>query len=82
MAHVIDHFPEPQNLGRPKGSKYDAWLDGQIWTLHKGEDFEGEAHKFVRAMRQHANTRRNLGLRATITMGGAVVIVQAREKTR
>jgi hypothetical protein len=80
MAEKLETFPERQNIGRPVGSKYDKYLDGSVWRLVAGEDFQGDAAKFVRAIRQHANSRRGLGLKALIGDDGKTVIVQSRPK--
>lgn len=78
----LDKFPERTNVGRPPGSKYDQYLDGSVWELTAGEDFVGDPQRFVRAIRQHANSRRGLGLSATIKPDGSTVVVQSREKAR
>jgi hypothetical protein len=78
----LDGFPERQNIGRPVGSKYDQFLDGSIWELKQGIDFEGEPSRFIRSMRQHANSRRGLGVKAMIGTDGRTVILQAKPKSR
>jgi hypothetical protein len=75
----LDAFPSRLNVGRPKGSKYDKLLDGNIWSLQPGVDFQQPAVNFIRAIRQHANSRRGMGLSAVIMHDGSVV-VQAKEK--
>ena len=76
----LDDFPSRTNIGRPVGSKYDRYLDGSIWELVQGADFDNEPSQFIRAIRQHANSRRGLGLKAMIGKDGRSVIVQARSK--
>lgn len=78
MAEKLKQFPPRRNVGRPIGSKYDQYLDGNIWRLRKGEDFAGEPDKFIRAIRQHANNRRGLGLSAMIE--DDTIVVQAKPK--
>lgn len=82
MGKQLDEFPSRPNLGRPHGSKYDAWLDGSIWELTKGIDFDSDPKAFVRGMRQHANTRRGLGLKALVESNNMTVIVQAVPKRK
>jgi hypothetical protein len=80
MAKQLDEFPKRSHLGRPRGSKYDKWLDGSVWQLTEQIDFHESPEKFVRGLRQHANTRRGLGLRALIEVD--VVTVQAVDKRK
>jgi hypothetical protein len=82
MAKKLDHFPERSHLGRPRGSKYDKWLDGSVWQLTSDLDFHGSASNFVRGIRQHANVRRGLGLRALVedSNGVETITVQAVDK--
>lgn len=84
MAELLDSFPERSNLGRPRGSKYDQWLDGSVWQLTENIDFHTSPETFVRSLRQHANTRRGLGVKALIQRndGLAVVVVQAVTKRK
>jgi hypothetical protein len=78
MAEKLKQFPARHNVGRPVGSKYDKYLDGNVWKLQQGIDFEGAPERFIRAIRQHANNRRDLGLSAMID--GDTVIVQSKPK--
>lgn len=80
MAEKLKEFPTRHNVGRPVGSKYDKYLDGNVWKLRKGEDFDASPERFVRALRQHANNRRDLGLSAMIE--GDFVIVQSKAKSK
>lgn len=84
MAKQLDSFPTRSNLGRPRGSKYDKWLDGTIWQLTQNIDFNSSPERFVRGLRQHANTRRGLGLKAFIDKSQevATVTIQATEKRK
>jgi len=78
----LDSFPERVNIGRPVGSKYDKYLDGSIWELTQGVDFDSTPANFIRAMRQHANSRRGVGLKAMIGSNGNTVVIQSKPKSR
>jgi hypothetical protein len=70
MAEQLDSFPTELlgRRGRPRGSKYDQFLDGKVWRLVRGTDFpeDGDADKIVRSIRMHANRQRNLGIKAGV----------------
>ena len=76
----LNEFPECRNIGRPVGSKYDQYLDGSVWRLTQDIDFHGDARKFVRSIRQHANSRRGIGLSAMVQNDGKSIVVQATPK--
>lgn len=43
--------------GRPTKHKWDHLLDGEIWTLKKGEDFTSQARSFVSQARRAAEAK-------------------------
>jgi hypothetical protein len=79
MPRVLEELPEPR-LGRPPKYPYDKWLDGKVWLLVEGEDFEvGAARSVAMGLRaaarkrgQKAKTRtvRGLAVEATLPEGG------------
>ena len=60
MAHTLDDFPAPDSH-----FAWDEWLDGQVWELRAGEDFDAAmpatfrqaAKRQARARGGHARTR-------------------------
>ncbi len=54
MARVVDEFPEgPEQSRYPWGQ----WLDGSIWELTHGEDFNGKPNTFRANARVQAKKR-------------------------
>jgi hypothetical protein len=43
VARRVKEFPEPV---RPSKYPWGDWLDGQIWELKSGEDFDGKPTNF------------------------------------
>lgn len=39
MAEKLNDFPR-NNSGRPNIYPWDEWLDGSIWFIKKGEDYD------------------------------------------
>jgi len=76
MAHKVE------NLGtiRSGGSKYpwDEWLDGGVWAIKRGEDFDVSVATFRSTAYTTAN-RRHLNL--TSRVDGDTVLLQARPIT-
>lgn len=56
MAKEVDAFPDNITHGGNWGSKYTHLLDGKIYRLDKGVDYEGNAFKKLATIRQRANT--------------------------
>jgi hypothetical protein len=54
MAHKVEQFP-----AAPERSKYPwaEWLDGGIWELTQGHDFDGQTHAFRSNARAQAKKR-------------------------
>lgn len=72
MAQILEN--EPAWVER--ASKYDwhKWLDGQVWKLVKGEDFEVAVASFKQAAKQAA---KSLGKELKMTSTDKHVIVKA-----
>jgi hypothetical protein len=62
MAKLLRELPPPRR-GRPAKYPYDEWLDGEVWLLIEGEDFEVGAGRSV-AMGLRAAARKR-GQKAT-----------------
>lgn len=57
MAHVIPELPRRTTSARKNHQyKFDLWLDGQVWELYQGEDYE-DGKKFRWAAYSAAKTR-------------------------
>jgi hypothetical protein len=61
MAKKVDELPAPTRAGK---YAWDEWLDGDVWELTRGEDFEtppklmqSAIHSAARARGGHADTR-------------------------
>ena len=74
MAETIDAFPETPT---PARYPWDEWLDGRIWKLTAGDDFNGTARDFSSHIRISAY-RRNLLM--TIRREGNHLYIQARPR--
>ena len=82
MADVIDAFPSTAGRPGPSGSPPwpDRFLDGRIWRLVKGVDFQATMVSATAYIRKRVNAK---GLRAKVAVCRAekdVVYVQARPK--
>ena len=67
MPRILEELPQPR-LGRPPKYPYDEWLDGRVWLLVPGEDFEpGDERSVVQGLRQAANTRGQMGETRTVS---------------
>lgn len=68
MAKVIEALPKKAGgIGRQSKYNYDEWLDGQIWQLDAGEDFEGKPQS-MRANINNAAHKRGLKVRSRIVI--------------
>lgn len=76
MANKIRTFPKRQ-MGRPETYPWSDWLDGGIWQLVKGDDFDCEAKSF-RHSAYSAATRAGVSLR--VAVAGDTVTIQKTGK--
>lgn len=53
MARKLEVFPEPAS----RRTRLDPFLDGSVWELVRGEDYEGQTRTFVQTARDHAKAR-------------------------
>jgi hypothetical protein len=72
MAKKVNAWPTTSNSTR---YPWDQWLDGNIWALTKGDDFDQNTEHF-RA--QVYIAARNRGVKARTTRLGDVLHIQAR----
>ena len=73
MAKQLDDFDFRM---RQCNADWSAWLDGSIWELTKGEDFDCEARTFV--TRAHSNARsKKRKVKTRVLDGGMRVVLQA-----
>lgn len=77
MARTVKTFPPDQRGRAPRVSKYEPWLDGQVWKLVEGKDFTMPAKSLIPILRTLAK-RRGLKARAVVRPDG--VYVQANPR--
>ena len=54
MAQRVDQLPGGNKRGRPAVYPWEEWLDGHVWRLMQGEDFQGDAKGFKSTARSAA----------------------------
>ena len=71
-------WPEPiRKGGAPRSATIDAWLDGRIWELKQGKDFQTTPHVFQGMLRKAAKRR---GVRFRYQdQGDGAILIQAYE---
>jgi hypothetical protein len=76
VAERLESFEFPGNHGGKRhGHPWDEWLDGTVWRLCQGEDFQGSSSNFLGTAWKRASAR-GLGLR-THRESDDVVVIQA-----
>jgi hypothetical protein len=65
MAEVLKKF-EFEMRGRPTKYPWDRWLDGRIWKLERGVDFQPEPQNFRQCVYSAAYSR-NKRVRVSFT---------------
>jgi len=83
MATQLKDY-EFSKRGRKSGSKYDKFLDGQIWKLRKGADFLGDADG-VRTTLYRLAKQKEIKVRISVSRdpdNRPTIIVQAYEEDR
>jgi hypothetical protein len=79
MARVLDAFPK--RPGPAQKYPWDTWLDGQVWELRVGEDFDAKAAT-IRS-RAQAEAKKRTGRARTSYISdeaGERVIIQFRPR--
>lgn len=74
MAKQLDEFPEGLRVGRPSKYKWDIWLNGKVWALDAGEDFDVAVESFRMTAKSAAKTRG--GALKTARMGEKTLVIQ------
>lgn len=75
MAEILEDF-EFRSQGYSK-YPWDLWLDGQIWKLVRGKDYDC-ASSSMRAGAHLAGQARNKKVRTNMTSDGDAVVIQAK----
>lgn len=73
MAEIVDELP-PKRRRRARGSKWDRYLDGQVWRLVPGEDFDSTPASVGARLRQRASA---VNLSLAVRFHDGCVYVQA-----
>jgi hypothetical protein len=76
MARILDSFPAlPSQARHP----WNEWLDGQVWRLEHGEDFQAKSRTFVQNARAQAKRRGGrVKTRFLVENGRESVVLQFR----
>ncbi len=75
MAEVMEEFPAVTRAGRTSKYPYSEWLDGRVWRILEGQDFEGEVGNFTQGLRSAAATR-GLYVQTAVIEGGVAVVAR------
>lgn len=76
MAEKVDHLPE---LDRRPARRYpwEDWMDGDVWKLRRGEDFDVEADVFRnRLYSVSAKKGKKVATRKRVEDGTEILLVQ------
>ncbi len=76
MPRKLKQFPEPKRRGK---YPWDAWLDGSVWLLRRGEDYETSSAS-MRAIATSAAKTAGKRLRTQVTEdedGTEALVIQA-----
>lgn len=74
MAEVVDEMPSRAGRGQSQKYPWHEWLDGRVWKLTKGADFEVTVEIMRCAFHNKAKSR---GLRVVTTSRGDDLYVQS-----
>lgn len=80
MAERLDKFPEPAANSNVWKYPWKDWLDGGIWRLVKGEDFDVSSES-MRVQSILAGRRRNMAVRTQV-VDERTLVIQAITSTR
>lgn len=73
VAEIVDELP-PKRSANAKGSKWDRYLDGQVWRLVPGEDFDLTPMKISVVLRKRGS---KLNRSVAVRFDDGCVYVQA-----
>jgi hypothetical protein len=79
MAEPIADFPEKAKL-RKRQSRYHHWIDGQVWLLRQGVDFQGAREAAANRFHFHAWYHNKRGITRCDRDDETVLYVQALPK--
>jgi hypothetical protein len=76
MAEIVDRMPEAYELRR----KYDwnAWLNGEVWQLRQGVDFEVPVRSIAAQTYQAADRR---GVTVAVAVNGKEAWIRIQAQT-
>lgn len=81
MARILTELPATKRGGASSKYPWDEWLDGQVYELVRGEDFEGEPDAFRRTVYSAAD-RLGKGALTRITKDGNLAVQAVPEKKK
>ena len=73
MAKKVKELPERLGGGMSEQYPWDEWLDGDVWMLAQGEDFDVVPTSFANTVRSAAKRR---GYSVTTRIRGNSIYVQ------
>jgi hypothetical protein len=75
MAEILEDY---EFIGAGSGKyPWDLWLDGQVWKLVRGTDYECTSAS-MRTSAQQVGKNRNKDVRTNMIMDGKGIVVQAK----
>lgn len=74
MAKPTTTIPPRGKGGRLPSYPWEEWLDGSVWEIIQGEDFDSKISSFVVTIRQAAKRH---GLKVTLTTQDDRIFLQA-----
>ena len=81
MADILEEFDFSPYSFRGVHAKYPwtEWMDGQIWKLKQGVDFQVKTSSLLGGVRSHAKRK---GLRVKTARFGEYVVIQAIKESK
>lgn len=73
MADILTEMPLKKR--KPGVSKIDKYLDGQVWQLKKGRDFQGDPQRIV-SLVAHIRKRRGWKIACRLDRTEGTVVLQ------
>jgi hypothetical protein len=75
MAEILEDY---EFIGAGSGKyPWDLWLDGQVWKLVRGTDYECTSSS-MRTSAQQVGKTRNKNVRTNMIMDGKGIVIQAK----
>lgn len=79
MATKLEEFEFTRTYGNKPKYPWDEWLDGSIWKLVNGEDFQGVSSKHFSSSIYNNARKRGMKARIQALDAGDTLVVQAYE---